>query len=230
MLGIGVICGLQREALCLRGISAEPPPEIACSGADPMRAREAAGRLIGLGCRGLVSFGLAGGLDPVLKPGTLIAADAVVGPDGRRWPVDAAWLGGLRTALPDGIDAIGGLVAGSDRPVTTVAAKSDLAKSSGARAVDMESHVVAETAAAASVPFLAVRAVADPAARAVPEWVIGGVDRQGRIRLAATIANTLIRPWSLPGLIGLAADSRKAYAALSGVAFHAGNTFGFGGL
>jgi hopanoid-associated phosphorylase len=226
MLGIGVICGLQREARCLQGVAAGPHLQIICSGADSGRAREAADRLASRGCRGLVSFGLAGGLAPDLKPGTLIAADAVVGADGRRRPVDAAWLGGFKNALPDDLDVIGGLLAGVDGPLITPAAKSDLAGSSGAVAADMESHAVAAAAAAADIPFLVVRAIADPAARAVPEWVMGGVDRQGRVRLGVMIAGVLIRPWSIPELIGLASDSSKAYAALSRVAFHAGTTFG----
>ncbi len=230
MPGIGVICGLQREARCLQGIPAGPNPlQIICSGADCGRTRAAAERLASRGCRGLVSFGLAGGLAPDLRPGALIAADAVVGPDGRRLPVDAAWLGGFKNALPNDLDIVVGLIAGSDGPLTTPAAKSDLAKSSEALAVDMESHAVAAAAAAANVPFLVVRAVADPAARTVPGWVMGGVDRQGRIGLGIMITGALIRPWSVPGLVGLAADSRKAFAVLSRVAFHAGTTFGFGG-
>ncbi len=230
MPGIGIICGLQREARCLQGISAGPDPlQIICCGADCGRALAAARRLASQGCRGLVSFGIAGGLAPDLKPGTLIAADAVAGPDGRRWPVDAAWLGGFKKSLPDGLDVVGGLIAGSDVPVVTPAAKSDLARRSEALAVDMESHAVAAAAAAANVPFLVVRALADPAARTVPGWVMGGIDRQGRVGLGIMITGALIRPWSVPGLVGLAVDSRRAFAALGSVAFHAGSTFGFGG-
>ncbi len=230
MPGIGVICGLQREVRCLRGISAGPDPlRIICCGADSGRARAAAERLASQGCRGLVSFGLAGGLAPDLKPGTLIVADAVIGPDGRCRPVDAAWLGGFKKSLPDDLDVIGGLIAGSDVPVATRAAKSDLARRSEALVVDMESHAVAAVADAAGVPFLVVRALADPATRTVPEWVMDGVDRQGRVGLGIMITGALIRPWSVPGLVGLAADSRKAFAALGRVAFHAGADFGFGG-
>ena len=94
---IGVITGLRAEARCLSGLDLA----VACSGARPGRARAEAARLLAEGAFGLVSFGLAGGLAPELRPGDLVLAEAVVLPDGRRLMTDAAWGAGLTAALAE---------------------------------------------------------------------------------------------------------------------------------
>jgi adenosylhomocysteine nucleosidase len=72
----GFICGLQSEADCLRAAGIEQ--RIAISGARTSRAAEAARELIAGGAESLVSFGLAGGLDPRVGPGAVIVAERIV--------------------------------------------------------------------------------------------------------------------------------------------------------
>ena len=64
---------------------------VACSGGSPERARAEAARLAAEGATGLVSFGLAGGLAPELRPGDLVLPETVQAPDGRSLPTDPAW-------------------------------------------------------------------------------------------------------------------------------------------
>ena len=156
----GCIVGLRREARLLGWLSDELP--VACAGADAVRAAALASGLIDRGVGGLVSFGLAGGLDPALAPGTLLLPEVVLLPDGRALPVDGAWRRRAAALLPQAGSAA---LVGSDRAVASVAGKAALRASSGAGAVDMESHAVAAAAVAAGLPFLVIRAIADPAGR-----------------------------------------------------------------
>jgi adenosylhomocysteine nucleosidase len=203
---VGVLTGLAMEARCLRGSGAV----VACSGARPERARAEVARLVEQGVTGLVSFGLAGALDPALRPGDLVLADAVLLPDGRRLAVDAGW----RARLADALEcAHTGPIAGSERLLATPAAKQELRKRSGALAVDMESHSVAAAAAAAGLPFVVVRAISDPAGRALPPAALAFIHPGGRLRLVA-LGKLLVRPGELVGLVRLGLETRAALRAL----------------
>ncbi|MEE9545112.1 MAG: purine phosphorylase [Rhodospirillales bacterium] len=218
-----------READCLRVFPVDRRPLVRSVGANAAGARDAARELLLQGCRGLLSFGLAGGIAPALTAGALIIPKEVVAADGRRFIPDAAWLNGLHAKLAKGIDINVSSLAGSDQAVTTTTAKRALRESTGAVAVDMESHAVADLASASGVPFLVVRAVADAYDRTVPEWIVNkGVGENGRSRPLSLLAALALRPRALPALIALAGDSRKAIATLRRVALLAGPGFGFG--
>lgn len=218
MARLGVITGLASEADCLKGFPADEAPVVRCVGADAGRAAATARALAAQGCDALLSFGVAGGLDTGAGAGTLVVADAVIAPDGQRYATDVAWRRAVGRTLGPGIAAIEGSIAGSAQPVTTVAAKRNLRERTGAAAVDMESHAVAGAALAAGVPFLALRVIADPATRALPQWVMKAVLDDGTIEPAAIIRPLLARPWMVWTLIGLARDNGKALAALRRVA------------
>ena len=64
-------------------------PLIHVSGGSALRARAGAEGLRQKGVAGLVSFGLAIGLAPVLRPGDVVVADSVVLPSGRSIATDA---------------------------------------------------------------------------------------------------------------------------------------------
>jgi adenosylhomocysteine nucleosidase len=222
---IGIVTGLVREAEALApALSALAPaerPAIFCSGGDVARAAFGVDRMLEEGVVALMSFGMAGGLDPALEPGDLLVAERVVAPDGRSYAGDAAW-SALLVAPPD--EAPGcpacrlAALAGVDRPVVSVEGKRALRERTGAAAVDMESHVVAAGAARRGVPFMALRAVADPAGRAIPSAALAGLAPDGRTRPLAVLARLALRPWQIPALMRLAADSAAALAALRGVA------------
>ena len=102
--------------------------------------------------------------------------------------------------------------------VATGDAKRALAARTGAVAVDMESHGVAEVAARAGLPFLIVRAVADRSDQAVPRAALGAIDAQGDIRHLALIGRLLARPWEIGALIALGRSSGRGLATLRRVA------------
>jgi adenosylhomocysteine nucleosidase len=222
---IGVVTGLRAEARCLRGLDVR----VACSGARSPRARAEAARLLAGGAVGLVSFGLAGGLSPAAASGDLVLAEAVVLPSGQHIATDLAW----RSRVSALIEAAGraphqAAVAGSDRLLATVAAKRALFAATGAVAVDMESHAVAEVADAAGRPFLVLRAIADPADKALPRAATVALGPDGEVRPLAVARALLERPGELPTLLRLGRQSRRALAALRGVVLLAGPALALG--
>lgn len=224
MRRLGVITGIAREADCLSVLPAERRPLARCSGASSTRALAHARALIAEGCHGLVSFGIAGGLHPDLAAGTVIVADRVIAPDGRAIQTSEPWRQGFVAACR-GAGITIAAVAGSERIVGGVAEKRALAATTGAAAVDMESHAVAAAAAEAGVPVLVVRAVADTATRRLPEWVVTCVAADGSRRWGAVAAGVLRNPGDLGVLMALAGDSARAIEALRGVAGRAGPLF-----
>lgn len=216
---IGAVTGLAAEAECLRkaGRTSEPPI-IFVSGASAARARDGAVLLAENGAAGLLSFGLAGGLDPGLRAGTLILARAAMAEDGTVYAADKDWRARLKAEIGDRLVVAEGTLAGRDRPVLSAQDKQALFRALGAAAVDMESHAVAAVARKFSLPFMAVRAIADPAARSVPDFALMALGPDGRIRPEAVPAGLLARPWKIPGLLGLAMETRAAMKSLRRVA------------
>ena len=94
------------------------------------------------------------------------------------------------------------------------------------RARRIAASAVGRAAQEAEVAFLVIRAVADPAGQAIPDWVLGNITEAGDPRYGAILAGLLKNPWDLPALIGLAGNNRKAIAALRRVAGHLGPSFG----
>lgn len=216
---IGVVTGLAVEADCLRKAARHTePPIIFVAGASAERARTGALRLAENGAAGLLSFGLAGGLDPAIRPGTIILAHAVAAADGSVYTTDKAWRARLLAEIGDRLRIREGVIAGRDRPALSVAEKRALFAATHAAAVDMESHAVAAVARTYSLPFLALRAVADPARRRIPAAALAGLGPDGTVKPDAVLAALLARPWEIPGLIGLTRQTRAATRSLRRVA------------
>lgn len=228
MIRLGVVTGLAAEARCLQR-AADEEMSVVCSGGDAERGADGARSLIAEGADALLSFGLAGGLDPGLAPGAVIVGDAVIDMDGARFDTHAAWRVGLLAALA-GLGPTAGVVVGSDRPIVTPAAKGALHTKLGAAVVDMESHALARVANQASVPFAVIRAVADAAGRALPRAALAGLGEDGNIRVGPVLGEIVRRPWELPGLVMVTVDVRRALAALRRCAAAGAPLFGCGNL
>lgn len=192
---------------------------LVCAGADSERARAGAERLLSEGATALVSFGIAGGLDPVLRPGALLLPEAVLTPARGEIAADAAWRQRVAEGFRQGGGACAsGLLLGSATVIADQAAKAAQFRATGASAVDMESHAVAEVARRAGVPLLVVRAIADPADRALPAIVLGSIGANGEPRGGLVAGRLALRPWQLPDLLRLRQDARQALMALAALA------------
>jgi adenosylhomocysteine nucleosidase len=140
------------------------PLTLVCALAVEERAAAKGGartRLVGLGAHGalpagpLVSFGLAGALVSGLEPGTLLTARRVVDAEGTvLWEDEPLHVPGALTAV----------VCDAGRVVDDPVERRELARSTGAAAVDMESATLAATGRLAGV----VRAISD-----TPEEPVG---------------------------------------------------------
>ena len=215
---LGIITGLQKEAACLRAGARRARalrPVVFAAAGQADRASEAAERMLDEGATGLVSFGIAGGLDPSLGPGVIIIANQVIGPSGK--PIDCyeRWIARL---LEAGVGFDSGPVLGSNSAVMSAQRKAELYREHGCLAVDMESHAVAAVAQRADVPFIAVRAIGDPAQRSIPWSALAGLSPDGRTRALPVLAALLRRPGDLPTLMRLARDTKAALTSLRNVA------------
>ncbi len=219
---LGVVTGLTAEAHCLR--RAGPMP-IVCSSGDSSRAESGARRLVEEGASALLSFGIAGGLDPESAAGDLIIGASVVGV-GRE--ADHDWRNAI-SGLLNGMRPRIGAILGCDHPVASVAEKAELHKRYGAIAVDMESHVVSRVATETGVPFAVIRVVADSANDSLPRSALAGLGgTDGAPRISAVLRSLLLRPWELPALIRVARDTRKALDVLEHCAREGAPLFGRG--
>lgn len=162
----------------------------------------------------LVSFGIAGALAPGLRAGDVILSQEVIGDDDERW-VSPALPGSRIGKLADAIGALEGPVWGASRICSTQAEKARAWIDTGALAVDLESGVVARAAADAGIPFLVLRAIADPATRHLPPAALLPLAHDGRPAISRITASVLRNPSQLKGLVGLACEARRALAALT---------------
>jgi hopanoid-associated phosphorylase len=203
---LGVVTGMRAEAALVR----RHTRLVVSTGGRLLVADTKAGELLERGATALVSFGIAGGLAPDLAPGTLVIGSAVVVRLGTV-ATDAAWSARLAAALPE---ARTGLVLGGDRILGDARQKAALFARTGALAVDLESGGVARAATAAGVPFVVLRAIADPAARDLPPAALIGLNAEGGIALGAVLASLWRDRAQLPRLLQVARDARVARAAL----------------
>ena len=222
MTRLGAVTGLAYEAECLRRAFGATPIAIEMTGGRSARVADAVRRLLDGGATALLSFGIAGGLDPALAPGRIVIGEGVVVPDGRVFPADPAWLAALRRVAAAEGDSFG-VIAGVDAPVTTVADKRSLHRQTGALAVDMESHAVA-LAAEGRAALAMIRVIVDPASRVVPPAAVLALREDGGIDLPALLRSLLRRPAQVGGLIALSRDAAAARKSLQRAAAFAAST------
>ena len=122
-----VVCGLQAEAKIARADGV-----VLLVGGGDQRRLEADLARVASDSRALLSFGVAGGLASLLRPGDVRIAGTVVLPSGERVSADAGWSSELARRL----DAPMATMVGADSPVADVASKAALNQSTGAELVD----------------------------------------------------------------------------------------------
>jgi adenosylhomocysteine nucleosidase len=182
---------------------------ILVSGIGPERAARAARTLLDGGCRALLAWGMAGGLDTTLSAGALLVPRAVLGEATVSFAVEPA----LHDALYKALACCGPVtepIVSTAMAVRTRAAKTELAARSGAVAVDMETVAVAAAAARAGVPFAVVRAVVDTADLELPQVALRALSPEGRLQFAACAAALVRDPGALASLWLLARYQRRA--------------------
>jgi adenosylhomocysteine nucleosidase len=221
--GLGIVVSSPAAAGCFARLP-QGARLIVTSHGDPGRARTGARQLAGAGARAIISFGPAVGLAPMVRPGDLVIAECVVLPSGEKIATDPGW----RTRLVRCLSPLNpGLkvarLAGRDRLAASAAEKRTIFQATFAAALDSESHAIAEVAQAAGLPFIALRAIADPAEQDRPSL------RASRDAYAASLLAGLGRPWELPAVWRLARNGRAALATLRQIAALGPDSLAFGG-
>jgi adenosylhomocysteine nucleosidase len=176
-----------------------------------------------LGYRGIISFGVAGGLAADLRAGDWVVASAIF-ESGVAHSTDRGWSGNLLDAL--GGDARHAPIVGVDSPIAEPAHKRELYRATGAAAVDMESHVASKIAAAHDLAFAALRVVVDPAHRTIPPAALKGLHGGARADGAAVLRDLIARPSQLSRLLRVSLDAYIACCEMERVRQLLGAGFG----
>jgi hopanoid-associated phosphorylase len=207
-----IVTGLAQEAR----IAAGPGMTVICSSSDPQQLRALLTVFDPTTIRGVISFGVAGGLDPSLKPGDVVVATEVMAGDAR-------WLAGLAlnedlisSFAPGRRRIVRGGLAGVEQVVAGSSLKAALRSETGAAAVDMESHIAAAYAAETGLPFAALRVISDPASRALPPLAMAAIKPNGDIDLRKVLRGVARNPMTLRALVSTGIDFNRALRSLRG--------------
>jgi adenosylhomocysteine nucleosidase len=190
---------------------------LAVSGIGGALAAIAARRLVDAGASALMSFGLAGGLDPSLSAGSIVLPSEVISRDGVGFSTSPEWRRQFGVAIAKQSPVAAGKLLTSVHPIDAVADKAAAYRETGAVAVDMESLGVAEVAAAHDLPFIAVRVIVDTAADVLPRAVVAA-SQAGRVNILRLIGGLVVAPRDFMVLIRLAQRYRAANRSLAVVA------------
>jgi adenosylhomocysteine nucleosidase len=229
---VGVVAALASEARALghsmpRG--GDPPLSelavlgegslLALSGIGRAAAAAAAQALVDAGVSALMTFGMAGGLDPALRAGSVVIPRELISSDGARYAACRTWREQVAAAVSALYAVSDGNLLTSTHAIETPADKAAAFRRTGAAAVDMESAAVAEIAAKHNLPFIAVRVIVDTAADMLPRAVVAA-SKAGRVHFARLLGGLILAPREIVSLIRLAQRYRIAMRSLRAIGAH----------
>lgn len=211
-----VVTGTLREAGLVKG----PGIMTVAGGSDAAglvrRLREAAPHVAGV-----ISFGMAGGLDPRLPLGGLIIGTGVTGVFPRG--CDAGWAKALKALLPG---AYLGAIHADGRLSADAGEKAARARS-GALAVDMESHIAGAIAMEAGLPFAVLRCISDVAGASLPPAIAVSMNPVGGVAYGAVLRSVLRHPGQLPALMRTGRGFGQAFGQFARQLKEVGGRLGF---
>ncbi len=207
-----IVTGLVQEAR----IAAGPGMAVICSSSSPKQLRALLTVMDPESIRGVISFGVAGGLDPTLRSGDVVVATEVLAGDAR-WAAGLSLSDELIDKLTSGRRrVVRGSLAGAEEVVMGQSCKAALHSETGAAAVDMESHIAAAYAVEAGLPFAALRVISDPAHRALPALARAAIKPNGKIDLATILRGVARNPAAVHALVSTGIDFSRALRSLRG--------------
>jgi adenosylhomocysteine nucleosidase len=189
------------------------------SGIGLVAAEAAARALIEAGVSALMTFGMAGGLDPTLEAGSVVLPRELISEAGTRWLASRSWRERVAAAVSPLRAVTEGNLLTSVRAIDTPAGKTAAFRATGAAAVDMESAAVAEIAGKHNLPFIAVRVIVDTAADKLPRAVVNA-SRAGKVHIGRLVAGLVVAPGEIVALIRLAQRYRIAIRSLRAIGPH----------
>jgi uridine phosphorylase len=203
-----VVTGTRREAATIAG----PGVVTLAGGGSRARLMAELEQWVPQSC-GVLSFGMAGALDPALVLGDWVVGTRVVG----EWQgaCDPVFGGSLARRLRTGrrLPASGAILAG-DRLIARAEEKAALHGDSGAIAADMESHLAGAAAAAHGVRFAVLRCISDEAGADLPPAIAVAMAPGGGLNGLRIAGSILRRPGQVPALLRTTARFKRAFDVL----------------
>ena len=188
------------------------------AGTGPVNAIKASELLLAKGSSKLISWGCAAALDSSLSAGDLCLPKTIITENQQRYPTHSAWQRHT-TKLLSGLQPISsGSLSESSSIVATIFDKKNLYDTIGSVALDMESAAIAKVAHEANIPFLVIRAIADPANMHMPKAVIQALNNEGSVDIKKLLVYLLTHLHEIPCLIKLGLAFRLARKKLKSVA------------
>lgn len=188
------------------------------TGVGPVAAEAAARRVVAdTQVRALVSWGTCGGLDPSLSGGTLVVLSRVTSATSGKTFTCAPQLSSQLAGLLKPVRAVIRAGLTCEAPVVTTGQKAALRQQHQVSVVDMESSAVAAVAEEFGIPFLAIRAVVDPANCTLPVSALAALDDPEH-PTRAVLQSLRRHPFDLVALIRLGLWHQRALRALRGAA------------
>jgi hopanoid-associated phosphorylase len=191
---------------------------VAYSGAGADNAQRAAKLLIDNGADQLISWGCAAAIAVGLKPGDLVLADRILTADHKAIVIDKIWHNTCQSLLAHQLTMHVGQLLESKRLVATSQEKQLLNLASLAIALDMESAAVAQIAQQHQLPFLVLRAIADPVEMDLPSAIGHSLNSAGDVEIGKLLLFLVRHPSETLGLIKLGWHFQAAKNTLKKVA------------
>jgi adenosylhomocysteine nucleosidase len=199
------VCGIKREAAIWGGTA------VYGGGNTALLAERLQRAVAEYAPDAILSFGVAGALDPALRVGDVVTASTVVTPDGEQFQTDKAWLSTIEKA----VGARQVQMVGSSTVAASVEDKAALLRFGAA--VDMESHVAARAAKAVGLPFAVLRVISDGAEDVLPPAAIAGMGEDGEIDVMAVLSRLATNPRQLSALMRTGRNAGRAFRRLEDV-------------
>ncbi|MEM8837128.1 MAG: hypothetical protein AAGE89_03470 [Pseudomonadota bacterium] len=218
MRKIGVICGMLAEIETFeRAASGLSLPkatfDFRISGASSRRATRECEALFNEGAELIISYGLAGALDPRHKVGDVIYSSHVVTAldesYGKR-PEQTAETLKLRAGPLSTLAS----VCGVDEILFEPEDKARLFRMTRAGIADMESHAAARAAGHAGKPFIVLRSISDGAQDRLPHYVGKALGEDGKPKILPVLMGLAAHPGTLPALLRLQKNTKLALETL----------------
>ena len=218
MRKIGFITGLEKEAIILQKIVHYAKSEIIWVGNKQGSAYAQANTLVKNGCEILISFGIAGALDPQLSAGDLVIPKSVTDAKCNTFRTDYNLHQQISHHFSNKFKVSSGTLFGSETIIWDADEKKRLFDEYNTKIVDMESFGVARAANENNCSFLIVRSISDIANQSLPKESLKSIDLNNNIKLGNILIDLAKNPNELPSLLRLAQNSRKAHVCLQKVA------------
>jgi adenosylhomocysteine nucleosidase len=218
---LGIIAALPFEAACFTSHKIHPGSYqivapglyVYYAGMGPVNAANAAQILVDLKVDALVSWGVAGSLDPGLVAGDIVLPLNVLDDEGQIFHVNQEWHTALKNTLNHpGVYSEGKLVS-TQGVQQDGRLKSELHQTTQAMAVDMESAAIAKVAFTTNKPFVVIRTIFDTVAMHIPPSSTNATDQYGQVSMLKLMTGLIRTPSELlqyPKLVSAFAKAKRS--------------------